>query len=93
MHVSRSQSAFLWLLHYETIPPPPHPHNGGGGGSAIPWGIVDLNLPYPESSGFLVKGIVEVLLVESGILGFRIRILAQGIRNPPYDWNPESRFY
>ena len=47
MHVSRSQSAFLWLLHYETTP---HLHNGGGGGggSAIPWGIVNVNLPYPD---------------------------------------------
>ena len=31
VHVSRSQSAFLWLLHYETTPPP-SPHNGGEGG-------------------------------------------------------------
>ena len=30
-------------------------------------------------------------LVESGILGFGIRITAQGIWNPTNDWNPESK--
>ena len=39
----------------------------------------------PESGKFL--------LVESGILGFGIRNTAQGIRNPTYDWNPESKFH
>ena len=34
-----------------------------------------------------------VLLVEPGILGFGIRKLAQGIRNPANDWNSESKFY
>ena len=37
VHVSRSQSAFLWLLHYET--PPPTPHNGGGG-DRLPHGVL-----------------------------------------------------
>ena len=39
----------------------------------------------PESKKFL--------LVESGILGFRIRNTAQGIRNPTNNWNPESKFH
>ena len=30
------------------------------------------------------------LHVESGILGFRIRNTAQGIRNPTKDWNSDS---
>ena len=33
----------------------------------------------------------KVLLVEYGILGFGIRNITQGIRNPTYDWNSESR--
>ena len=33
------------------------------------------------------------MLVEPGILGFGIRKLAQGIRNPANDWNSESKFY
>ena len=37
----------------------------------------------PESGKFF--------LVESGILGFGIRITAQGIWNPTNDWNPESK--
>ena len=32
----------------------------------------------------------KILLVESGILGFRIRNTA---RNPTNDWNPESKFH
>ena len=35
----------------------------------------------------------RVLLVESGILGFGIRNTAQVIRNPTYDWNPESKLH
>ena len=31
---------------------------------------------------------VKFLHVESGILDFGIRNTAQGIRNPPKDWNP-----
>ena len=31
VHVSRSQSAFLWLLHYETTPPPAAPTMGERG--------------------------------------------------------------
>ena len=37
----------------------------------------------PESGKFLH--------VKSGILGFGIRYLAQGFRNPANDWNPETR--
>ena len=59
--VSLLSSGSFWLWNH------PHP---------IPWGIVNVNLSYPESSGFLVKGIVESLLVESGIH------LTIGIRNP-----------
>ena len=33
----------------------------------------------------------KVLLVESGIPRFRIPNTGQAIRNPTYDWNPESR--
>ena len=29
--------------------------------------------------------------MKSGILGFGIRYLAQGFRNPANDWNPETR--
>ena len=29
----------------------------------------------------------------TGILGFGIRNSTQGIRNPDYDWNLESKFY
>ena len=35
----------------------------------------------------------NLLLVESGILGFGIQNTAQGSRNPSKDWNPESKFY
>ena len=35
----------------------------------------------------------KFLIVESGILGFEIRVTAQGIREPAYDWNPESMFH
>ena len=35
----------------------------------------------------------KVSLVETGILGFGIRNIAQGIRNLTNDWNPESKFY
>ena len=34
----------------------------------------------------------KILLMESGILGFRIRNTAEGIRNPTNDWNLESKF-
>ena len=33
------------------------------------------------------------LLVESGFLGSGIQNTAQGIRNPPNDQNPESKFH
>ena len=33
----------------------------------------------------------KFLHVKSGILGFGIRYLAQGFRNPANDWNPETR--
>ena len=32
-------------------------------------------------------------IVECGILGFGIWVTAQGIREPTYDWNPESMFH
>ena len=35
----------------------------------------------------------NILLVESGILGSKIRNTAQGIRNPTNNWNLESKFY
>ena len=35
----------------------------------------------------------KFLLVKSGILGTGIRNTAQGIRNPSYDWNPESQYH
>ena len=35
----------------------------------------------------------NILLVESGILGFGIRTTVQGIRNANDDWNPESKFH
>ena len=35
----------------------------------------------------------KFLLVETGILGSGIRKTAEGIRNPTYDWNPESKFH
>ena len=31
--------------------------------------------------------------MESGILGFGIRNITKGIRNPNNDWNPESKFH
>ena len=34
----------------------------------------------------------EIIIVKLGILGFRIRNAAQGIRNPIDNWNPESKF-
>ena len=34
----------------------------------------------------------KFLFVKCGILGTGIRNTAQGIRNPSYDWNPESQF-
>ena len=49
----------------------------------------------PESGKILLmeSGILEILLVESEILGLGIRNTTQGIRNPTKDWNPESKFY
>ena len=35
----------------------------------------------------------KFLLVETGILGSGMRKTAEGIRNPTYDWNPESKFH
>ena len=35
----------------------------------------------------------KFLIVEWGILGFGIRVTAQGIREFTYDWNPESMFH
>ena len=35
----------------------------------------------------------NLLLVESGILGFGIRNPTQGIQNPTKDWNSESKFH
>ena len=34
----------------------------------------------------------KIVFMESGMLGFGIRIPALGIRNPANDWNPESLF-
>ena len=56
--------------------------------------------PHVGESGFRSSGNLysqnpeswKFLLVESGILGFGIRNLALGIRNPTKDWNPESEF-
>ena len=49
----------------------------------------------PESGKILLmeSGILEILLVESEILGLGIRNTTQGIRNPTKDWNPESKFH
>ena len=38
------------------------------------------------------SGIHKVLVVESGIVGFGIQNAAQGIQDPAYDWDPESKF-
>ena len=35
----------------------------------------------------------KFLLEETGILGSGIRKTAEGIRNPTYYWNPESKFH
>ena len=38
------------------------------------------------------SGIHKLWVVESGIVGFGIQNAAQGIQNPAYDWDPESKF-
>ena len=43
--------------------------------------------------GKLILESEKFLLVETGILGSGIRKTAEGIRNPTYDWNPESKFH
>ena len=35
----------------------------------------------------------KTLFVKSGILDLGIRNTAQRIRNPPKDWNPESKYH
>lgn len=35
----------------------------------------------------------KFLLVESPVLGFKIRNTAQGIWNPTHHWNPEFKFH
>ena len=72
MHVSRSQSAFLWLLHYETTPPPPSPHNGGEGGR-LPDESQSLQAFWSTAES---RKSGKFFLVESGIH------LTIGIRNP-----------
>ena len=49
----------------------------------------------PESGKFLhlESGILEILLVESGILGLGMRNTGVGIRNPTNNSNPESKFH
>ena len=71
MHVSRSQSAFLWLLHYETTPPPT-PHNGGEGGR-LPDESQSLQAFWSTAESRKSR---KFFLVESGIH------LTIGIRNP-----------
>ena len=45
---------------------------------------------FASCKGIRIRGSEKLLLVESGILGFGIRNVAQGIRNLTEDWNPES---
>ena len=71
VHVSRSQSAFLWLLHYETTPPP-HLPQWGGGGSATRWSQ-SLQAFWSTAESRKSR---KFFLVESGIH------LTIGIRNP-----------
>ena len=49
--------------------------------------------PTPRKFLRMESRICEILLVEWRILVFGIRNTAQGIRNPTYDWNPESKFH
>ena len=46
---------------------------------------------FASCKGIRIPGSEKLLLVESGILGFGIRNVAQGIRNLTEHWNPESR--
>ena len=108
MHVSRSQSAFLWLLHYETTPPPPTSHNGGEGGR-LPddprvFRLFGQRLKVVNRGNFFLWNPESTLPLESGI-----QILLT--RNPkskfirtrnqesstwnvePADWNPESKTF
>jgi len=50
-------------------------------------------IPKSEEFLFLESVIRKTLLVESEILGFGIRNIAQGIRNPTIDWNPEYKLH
>ena len=45
---------------------------------------------FASFKGIRIPGSEKLLLVESRILGFGIRNVAQGIRNLTEDWNPES---
>ena len=49
----------------------------------------------PLSGTFLPVecGMRKILLMESAILGFRIRNTVQGVRNPSNDWNSEFKFH
>ena len=49
--------------------------------------------PDSPGKGTLILEGGKFLLVESGVLGFKIRNTAQGIQNPTNHWNPESKFH
>ena len=51
------------------------------------------HLNSPPCKGIRIPESRKFLLVESGIMGFGIQNTAQGIRNPTYVWNPESKFH
>ena len=53
----------------------------------VPWHFVKSRFQLHCLQKLLKRG------TEKGILGFGIRNSTQGIRNPAYDWNLESKFY
>ena len=58
----------------------------------MPW-ISDFGFRNPGNFCLRNPECGKILLVESGILGFEIRVQFNGIRNPTKDWNPESKFH
>ena len=48
---------------------------------------------FAQCKGFSIPESGKILLVETGILGFRIQNTAHWIWNFTNDWNPESKFH
>ena len=58
----------------------------------VPWVAPCKVIRIPGNFSYWNPESRKIVFLESGMLGFGIRIPALGIRNPTNDWNPESLF-